>query len=519
METDLRFRTPKKLGCQQLEHLLVERYLYKLDRPAVDQIAIYDTYDWRLFNNALTLHRSGQGLVLRSLENASPQEGVLAAVEPNFAWDLPQSALRDRLERIVKVRALLKLAEVEMRSTQFNILNEDEKTVGRLLYKEYALVQNGGQTALRSHIELLPIRGYPKYERQLVKLLKKAGCKAIQGDELTPMALEAAGKRPGSYSSKLNYRLKRKQRADEASKVILRQMLAIMRANEAGIKADIDTEFLHDYRIAVRRTRSLLSQNRRVFAAETTERFKRDFRVLGKRTNELRDLDVYLLSEGKFEAALPDELQEDIKPLFNYLKERRQTAIADVVEALESQTYTRIILDWQTFLTEPSAEKKEAANAALPIVDLARKRIYKRYRRVIKDGTYILDHTQDELLHDLRIECKKLRYLLEFYAPIFPRKKITKLIKQLKRLQDNLGEFSDLSVQQEYLMHIAEELPIDKVQARRALVATGYLVESMGRRQQEVKADFAKTFTKFASPANERLFCELFTCGKKKGKR
>jgi len=62
------------------------------------------------------------------------------------------------------------------------------------------------------------------------------------------------------------------------------------------------------------------------------------------------------------------------------------------------------------------------ANAAVPIIDLARKRIYKRYQRVVSDGDYILTHTQDELLHALRIECKKLRYLMEFFASLFPKK-------------------------------------------------------------------------------------------------
>ena len=123
---------------------------------------------------------------------------------------------------------------------------------------------------------------------------------------------------------------------------------------------------------------------------------------------------------------------------------------------------------------------------------------------MIKDGDYILTHTQDELLHALRIECKKLRYLMEFFTSLFPRKKMTRLIKQLKRLQDNLGEFNDLSVQQEYLMHMAEELPIDEARSRKALVATGYLVENLGYKQKRVKANFADTFTEFASPANQK---------------
>jgi hypothetical protein len=74
-------------------------------------------------------------------------------------------------------------------------------------------------------------------------------------------------------------------------------------------------------------------------------------------------------------------------------------------------------------------------------------------------------------------------------------------------------------VQQEYLMHIAEELPIEEMQARRALVATGYLVETMARKQHLVKNEFAGTFTKFASSQNEKLFRELFAKSEKKSKK
>ena len=96
---------------------------------------------------------------------------------------------------------------------------------------------------------------------------------------------------------------------------------------------------------------------------------------------------------------------------------------------------------------------------------------------------------------------------------------MTRLIKQLKRLQDNLGEFNDLSVQQEYLMHMAEELPIDDPRSRKALVATGYLVENLGYEQKGVKANFAHTFTDFASQANQDLCRRLFAKKRKKASR
>ncbi len=88
-----------------------------------------------------------------------------------------------------------------------------------------------------------------------------------------------------------------------------------MRANEEGIKADSDMEFLHDYRTAVRRTRSALSQIPDVFPPETTERYKEAFGLLGEQSNRLRDLDVYLLSEPEYRAMFPEAMRDHIAPL------------------------------------------------------------------------------------------------------------------------------------------------------------------------------------------------------------
>jgi hypothetical protein len=60
------------------------------------------------------------------------------------------------------------------------------------------------------------------------------------------------------------------------------------------------------------------------------------------------------------------------------------------------------------------------------------------------------------------------------------------------------------------LLNIAEELPINNKESRRALIATGSLVESLAIRQGQVQEDFAETFTNFASPENKKLYKQLY---------
>ena len=514
MNVPTRFNLQDGIDRSQLTAILAERYVFLAEAPLGQAWTIYDTFDWRLFAQSLTLQRCGEDLVLGALSDGVPLHSLREISPPRFVWDLPEGIFKDTLSPIIKERALLELATAHTWSTTYRILNNDEKTVARLVYSQVRATATENAPPLVSTLTLLPLRGYAKQARRLAEVLQENLVLSPQREEFYFSVLRAVGKAPGVYAGKLDVRLEPDKRTGEAIKVILRQLLETMRANEAGIEADIDTEFLHDYRVAVRKTRSALSQVRKVFPPQATEHFRREFRALGKLTNDLRDLDVYLLAETDYRSMLPVSMQEDIAPLFDYLRSRRFDALTKVTAGLESEAYARTLKEWEIFLSEPVAANG-AANGSVPIVELARQRIYRQYRRIVRDGNRILEHTEDELLHALRIECKKLRYLLEFFASLFPPKEIARLIRQLKRLQDNLGAFTDLSVQQEYLTSIAEALDIEDARTRRALVATGFLVERMARRQQEVKADFAGTFKTFASPSHQKQFQRLFGTRKK----
>jgi CHAD domain-containing protein len=299
-------------------------------------------------------------------------------------------------------------------------------------------------------------------------------------------------------------------RADSATKIILRQLLAIMRVNEDGIKGDCDTEFLHDYRTAIRRTRSALSQIKGVFPPQTTEYSLEIFSRLGELSNYLRDLDVFLLSESAYQAMLPDDLQDYLAPLFTRLRVQRQQAWQEVVSFLNSAAYARILSEWEAFLNEIAPDDPLALNGSRPIIDVARHRIHKRYRQIIREGQQLLDDAPDELLHDLRIDCKKLRYLLEFFASLFPSEQIDVLIGQMKGLQNALGGFNDLSVQRAYLLRTAETLPTIGPDSWKELIAIGYLIKRMDDDQNAARAGLATNFAEFAAAPNQRLFRGLF---------
>jgi len=510
MRNNLKFNLPDRYKEEQLISELADQYAIKKEPAISESFAIYDTFDWRLFNKSLVLYGSGNNLFLRKLAKSEIIHTIEITSFPFFIWDFPDGKLKKQLVPIIKMRALLKLVEVHCRATTYHILNQDEKTVTRLAYEEILPSRKKNASALTAHLWLKPVKGYPQYSRNLAKRLEEAGFVISKKEDIYFKALEVVDKKPGSYSAKLNIQLEPDMRSDDATKVILHFLLHVMKINEVNIEKDLDTEFLHDFRVAIRRTRSALGQIKNVFPLGTTNRFKKDFVFVGKLSNQLRDLDVYLLKEDTYKAMLPPVLRNDIDPLFKYLRQKRSKELQNVINGLRSKKYAKILHDWEAFLNEPKDDTATAANARLPVIYLARKRIYVKYRGVVKAGNLILEDTEDEMLHVLRIQCKKLRYLMEFFSSLFPLKKISVLIEQLKKLQDNLGNFNDLRVQEEYLLNITKKLPVTHQQLKKTLVAIGSLIGTLDRERQTVKDAFATTFTHFASPANRKLFRELF---------
>lgn len=529
---------------EQIIRDIRSRYGCDMDEPVPSVRRYYDSFDWGLYCDGGTLEERKEdhqdlanglnpthgprGLAAAEPEATAPGCGLLVwralrdtgrpelrepiTSIPGFARELPPGSLRERLEPLLGVRRLLPMVAVHTVTTTLRMLNEDEKTVARIVIdsNRFHAPSNGQEGRLRSRLRLLPVRGYERqYEEALRFIEHDLGLEPAQ----TPLLIEAldtSGLQPCGYSSKLNYSLDREERADAATKSILLGLLDTLEANVEGARANLDTEFLHDLRVATRRTRSALGQIKDVLPPEVVALYKERFAWLQQITGPVRDLDVYLLEFPNLRASIPVAMQDGLEPLKTFMLAHYDDEQTKLAAQLGGARMQALLHDWRAYLEAPVAGEPEARNAARSIKAVADVRIWRLYRQVRNEGRAITDDSPATELHELRKSCKKLRYLMEFFQSLYPGDAIDRLTRQTKRLLDNLGGFQDLAVQAQHLRATATQMQQEGMAQIDTLLAMGALIGHMLEAQQQARRDFSGIFARFDDAQSNALFRSCF---------
>lgn len=508
---------PKRDSPVQWRDRLVDELGLVADPAESWRLVYCDSFDWRLYHAGLRLEwlqNSGYSLLrlVRLGDGTIEAELELDALETRFASELPASELHRIIAPLLDIRAFLPLVTLRMRSHCLRLEDNEGKTRARLYVESVnRLTEEGRPRLLQKHLRLQPLRGYEKSAQAVGRKLEKKHKLKAGDDSLWQLAMTAAGKQPGDYSSKLNIQLEPGMRADAAVRRVMLDLFHAMQVNEQGTIEDLDSEFLHDFRVAVRRTRSALAELKWVFPPATLKRFKREFAWLGSVTTKLRDLDVYLIKFNRYKAMLPEDLRDGLEPLRDLLRDKQQIEQSrHLAVQLRSARYRRLKQQWLRYLESPLAKRPVASDAAKPIGEVARRRTWRMYKRVMREGRAITDESPPPDLHELRKSCKKLRYLMEFFHCLYKPKAIRALIKELKQLQENLGDYQDLDVQISSLEHFAEEMEQRGVYDGTAARAMKALLASLHAQMDDVRAHFHERFERFSRKETRSLFRELF---------
>ncbi|HUB40999.1 MAG TPA: CHAD domain-containing protein [Streptosporangiaceae bacterium] len=465
-----------------------------------------DTFDWRLYRAGLTLEqaacRGRTELLLTGRDGDLLASEVLPAGRqprwPGLVSELPAGPLRELVEPVAGVRALCSVLSAGSKVTQLQALNDDAKTVARLDIDRMS-VTFPARASAPARLTLIPVRGYTGVTDRIGEAITRApGIRTARGSALET-ALAAAGLRAGDQSGKATaVQLTPWMPAAVALATILTAQLDALEANVPGTIKDIDTEFLHDLRIAVRRTRSAIKLCGRALPDGLTREFRAEFRWLGDLTTPTRDLDVYLLEYGRMTAGLVGASPADLCPFHDYLVRSRATQYRRLAAGLRSARFGRLTTTWRTALQSVRPARKRPV-----VAELAASRIGAVQRKALQAGQLISASSPPESLHDLRKRCKELRYLIEMFGSLHDPAQRWQAVRELKALQDCLGAFQDAEVQRTEIRAFAGRLLADRSVPAETLLAMGEIAAGLAVAQREARREFDSRFAAFASPASQ----------------
>jgi CHAD domain-containing protein len=274
---------------------------------------------------------------------------------------------------------------------------------------------------------------------------------------------------------------------------VLLSFLDEMDAVHAGTVVDTDIEFLHDFRVAIRRGRSAVKLLGDLLPADLIAWVTPELKWLGDLTARSRDLDVHLEELPAVAAGLSSGRPEDLEPMAVHLRGLRASERYRLVRGLRSARYGRWRTRWRTSLAELASRDSDAPR----VQEISAERLAGAYRRVLRRGSRITPASPAEDLHDLRKRCKELRYLLEIFTPVLDPGGARSAVKELKVLQDVLGTFQDSESQREEIFALAADMIARGDADPRTVLAMGEIAAGLQESLRTSRAEFAGTFATF----------------------
>ena len=473
---------------------------FVVGQPVTSTSTVLDTFDGLLHQAGMRLTlRCAPDSVLVLTSSGSPPATMPVTQATRFAADLSAGPFRSRLAAVTGFRALLPVVSFTERVTTAVRRDREGKTAVTLTLHEP--ITDGHSPALM--IDVTEHLGHPKPAARARKLLSAIGCTTL-GHDVVGQIITSSGADPAGFDSSPAVPLDASQPAIVGWQTVLAGLALTIDANWQGTIDEIDPEFLHELRVAVRRSRSVIAQGKRILPDAVRKTFREEFGWLGAITGPPRDLDVYVIEWSRYVAPLGPLSIAALQPVLEHLQAHRGRAHADLIEAMRSERAAQLLTTWAAWLhaTPDTVDPSEHANHSLGRV--VAERISDLHETLLDHGRRITDESPAQDLHDLRKIAKKLRYLFECFATVMATKPVKSFVSQLKQLQDNLGEHQDAAVHADELRAVAAELNSESTSPD-TFIAIGRLSERLELAKASARDEFPRRFDAYDSKPTRRL--------------
>ncbi len=422
----------------------------RLDTVVLNLHSLYfDSAERDLLAARVTLRRRNGGADDTGWQLKLPTGDARTEVRlpPSSGSAVPKE-LRDLTAGLRRGRPLRKLANVRVERTAHRILDVSGAVLAEIADDRVHTTTLDGQAVVSAwrEVEVELGGGDRAFQRRIEKRLVRAGARPAVSSSKLGRAVGAPGEGGAGPSGK-----PAQSTVGDLVQAYLREQRQALLDGDVELRSGSDA--IHHTRVASRRFRSTLRTFGRVYddgprAAELESELRWYAGVLGA----VRDADVLRQHLQSVIHELPEQVV--LGPVASRVEQEllgeRERHHAALIRVLNGRRYFALLDLIDRWLAHPpfSALAGKPATNAAKLADHAQRKLDKRLAGVAA-------HDDDpEGVHSARKAAKRARYAVELAAPALPGKEAKRRVKELKTLQDTLGEFQDSVVAHDTLLRL-----------------------------------------------------------------
>jgi triphosphatase len=462
-----------------------------------------DTDDWRLYRAGYSLRlrvgQSGTEATMKSLSaGANGLRDRTEIVEPLPAGSLETLPASDgpvgrRVRAVVGPHAVRPKFQVRTRRRTY-LVSSNGSAAAEVALDATTIPVEGREPARLLRVEVETSGGPTPDLADFVGNMRDACGLTPASVSKFEAGLLARGLAPERTLNLGSVEISSESSVEELAFAVLRQNFAALLSKEGGTRLGEDPEQLHDMRVATRRIRAAIALFEAALPAEVVG-LREELGWLASALGAVRDLDVLIEQVEAWGRPAGGRDDRTLDAVASVLHADRDQARANLVQTLDSPRYERLLAELTAVLRHGPVA---SPSSRVPAVDAAPSLIKKRYRKVRKGGRRIDRTSKPADYHRLRIRAKRLRYALQFLAPIYG-KGTRALIRRTVRLQDLLGAHQDAEVAVARFEAIVAEEGNDLPPA--AAFAMGEIAERYAKRKATLRRKFPKVFRRVGGTA------------------
>jgi CHAD domain-containing protein len=260
-------------------------------------------------------------------------------------------------------------------------------------------------------------------------------------------------------------RTRKRAPAIEHVRAYLRSQVAEIERTDPLIRSGDDPDAVHDFRVAVRRMRSVLKSTRALFDEDWLKALREELRWIGAELAAARDLDVLLARLGK-------EAGSEGAAVVKLLETERRRAWKRARTALSGERYLKLLDRLTAAVDAPPVRQADLS------LDAVAGREFKKLRRAARK---LGPKASADQVHRVRILAKRARYAAELAEPIVG-KRARRFVEAAKRFQDVVGSHQDAVVAADRIRGV-----VDRTKSMECVFAAGRLVERTTARRRKAR--------------------------------